>query len=698
LHNPTRMQINYCKNRFFIYFIPLLFIIWILIVQHINGYFYLYSIDPGYPYLINGLGISIFDFSRIGHVDHPGTPFQILTAIFLRITHFFAGQGSIVDDVIARPEMYLAFSSAYLTIITSLIILWLGYITYRLTQDKLSTIIIQSSLFLHVYIMDVLSTYIPERLLVILILLFIGLILKYFYDIKYSPEKFAIYSGLLMAIAVITKISFLPIVIIGYIILKNKKTRLIYSISFIVSSVLSLLPIYKKLSYFKRFVFGLITHDGLYGKGEEQIINPDIFIHNIYLIFKQNISYSIVFVLSVLVIIFFFIVPEIRKKQKNEFLMLIAFVVIGFIGTIIVAKHYKNHYLMPQITFSGLIYFLILNLLKKNSRFKYWNVPLGIVFLSLIAVPLFAGNIHYKRRAETQKEKQLFAEFCRNNISGNDYFLLEPTWLSGPIPENGLIFGFSYAAKNNLYYNSIENYYPNVLTWEGDDRPLRFFRMIDANIQTILRSGKSIYILSTPLRHASMLCNYLERKADSAGISFARDTAFSNVINNKYLINYSNLSNWKTVASGTCGFENKDNDLLFTNAGDIALTGLSHLSSKSKCNGIRSAILNNRMQMSPSFRITGIAEGDYLEFSIKHSIQNTGEDHGEFVISSNSLNPYKITETYNSPEIKPGWILQRINVEITKQPKDSIITCCFTYSGKDEIYIDDFAFKHMSEY
>lgn len=98
-------------NKALIYFIPVISILWSLYLIHLAGPFYLNRIDPEFPYLVNGLNCARLDFSRIGHIDHPGTPFQLLTGIFIRITYWIAGQGTVVEDVITRPEFYLSWPS-----------------------------------------------------------------------------------------------------------------------------------------------------------------------------------------------------------------------------------------------------------------------------------------------------------------------------------------------------------------------------------------------------------------------------------------------------------------------------------------------------------------------------------------------------------------------------------------------------------
>ena len=89
-----------------------------------NGPFYLTRIDPDYVYLLNGLNSGIFRFDRIGHVDHPGTPFQIFLGASIDLIHMFSGRGNVVEDVLTRPEFYMRNSSHILAIVFAFFLLW----------------------------------------------------------------------------------------------------------------------------------------------------------------------------------------------------------------------------------------------------------------------------------------------------------------------------------------------------------------------------------------------------------------------------------------------------------------------------------------------------------------------------------------------------------------------------------------------
>ncbi len=199
------------RNKKLIFIIPSLFVVWSLYLFHLYGPFYLSRIDPEYVYLLNGLNCSILDFVRIGHVDHPGTPFQLITGLFIRIVYWAAGHGTVVDDVISRPEFYLGWSSFLLTMLTAGVTLWIGKVVIRNGGNFIDVLILQSSVFLNVILIDLPARYIPDRILLVYTLILVGLCVKYFYEEKYTSRKFAVHSGILMGIGFITKFNFLPI-------------------------------------------------------------------------------------------------------------------------------------------------------------------------------------------------------------------------------------------------------------------------------------------------------------------------------------------------------------------------------------------------------------------------------------------------------------------------------------------------------
>ena len=205
--------------------------------------------------MLNGLNCAILEFDRIGHVDHPGTPFQLITGFFIWIIYFVFGHGSVVEDVFSNPEMYFAWSAFFLTLITAGVLYWLGKIILKYTNDLFGAIILQSSLFFSFFLIDVPYRYFPDRLLIIIMLIIIGLCLKLFYG-NLKIRKFTIWSGILMGMGFVTKFVFLPFLIIPVIVIKNWKEKFRYLIILSISCVIFFLPVLNKFNYFRNFIIG----------------------------------------------------------------------------------------------------------------------------------------------------------------------------------------------------------------------------------------------------------------------------------------------------------------------------------------------------------------------------------------------------------------------------------------------------------
>jgi len=112
------------KIKLFVF--PAIAILWGIYIFFFFDPFYSRSIDPEFPYLINGLNCAQLRFNFIGHFDHPGTPFQVFNGIVIKITHLVSGKGDIAQDVFARPEHYMNAISTALLLLQAILIFVVG--------------------------------------------------------------------------------------------------------------------------------------------------------------------------------------------------------------------------------------------------------------------------------------------------------------------------------------------------------------------------------------------------------------------------------------------------------------------------------------------------------------------------------------------------------------------------------------------
>lgn len=684
-------------RKIWIFIIPAIVLIWSIFFLQLSGPFYQTRIDPDYVYLLNGLNCATLEFSRIGHIDHPGTPFQVITGIFIRITHLVAGQGPVVDDVISRPELYLTVLAFYLSLLTALTLLWLGQMVMKFRNDYAGAVILQLSVFLNIFLIDIPCRYIPDRMLSLVVLFFTGICIRYFYGNNYSDRKFAVHSGILMGLGFITKFNFLPILIIPLFVVKKMKERVIYVLTLIISSVVFFLPVHNQFSYFRRFITSIIKHDGLYGGGSKQVFNFDNFWQNSILIFRQNTAFSITLALALLAVAMILLNPLKRNLLRKELFYLVSMILAALIGTVITAKHFKDYYIIPVITLTGFSTYILLIITRSYFKSKYTGYAFLLLILYFLYLPASYQYHPYKDRPKNIYNHVLTSDFINKNVSRDDYFLVEPIWMSGTLIANGMAYALSYVGHNHYYFNDFERYYPNVLTWNGKDRPLQFLRMVEASNESIFKSGKNIFVLSTPGRNAGIIGNYIDSCAALRGIAFEHDTAYHNSTINNTIIRYRNLSGWHEAGYYKVGFERFNGNYVFTDDEHYSFPGQVSISDQFASNGYHSYRLDSDHPKSPEISIPGVSVGDFIEITLKRK-RNKSEEKG------NLLMGIKVPDGIYKPlangqlvsVIHSDWEMVRLNVEITEVSGEGSVTCFYEGSKNNVEYIDDFVVRHFT--
>ena len=683
------------SNKIYLYIIPVFIVLWGVFVNYFSGPFFLNRIDPEFPYLLNGLNVAYPDFARIGHTDHPGTPFQLFTGILIRIIYWISGSENIVESVISDPELYLLWSSILLTIITALIVLIIGKVVYKNSGSLFGSFILQSTLFLNIVLIEVFSRYNPDRALIIYTLFFVIVCYKFLYQEKFSSRKMALYSGIIMGLGFITKVSYLPMLIIPFILISSFKNRLLYIGTFIIVSFILLLPVLNRFNDIYHFVIGMATHDGLYGKGDEQIINIDSFLRNLYLILIINISFCVILILSIRAFIRMMIKRELRIHHYKEFLLLLAFILCTLISILLVAKHFKNYYLAPVLTMAGIMFYVFW---KLNEKIKYSRLIFTSLLIVLVGISIFYFAKKVPYGIINNQAIEVSRIYFEDHIPPNSYLLIESTWNPAPFIENGLVYGNVYVRYSYKYYRDYKKVYPNVYTYEGRNLPLKYFNMINVNTEAILKSGQEVFIYSNPLRNSGEIIAYLKDQAYKANIELAIDTVFHNDYNKEFFIKVKNASNWRIINNQKCGFEKHDVFSLLTDDELNPVHGNYKFDSIEVYRGLKSVVLDSIHWFSPKFKLYNIVEGDYIEVAIKIKTETDNED---WSLGVSSEKPYLDDFYYLQREsvgyITDQWQIVRLSFTVPKQPADSIVDVFFQYNGKEEIYLDDFEVTHFSD-
>jgi hypothetical protein len=167
-------------GSFQLFIVPLI-ILALGVIHQINMHaFFMYWSDPGYAYLFNGLNFACFDH-HVGHLDHPGTPLQILCAAVIRFHYLFSGSGGIPEDVIAHPESYLTSISWVMMLLITTVTAWSGFYLYRRNRSIGDAVLIQATPLLSYVCIRFVPVVACEGLLISALLLMAAISYTYVY-------------------------------------------------------------------------------------------------------------------------------------------------------------------------------------------------------------------------------------------------------------------------------------------------------------------------------------------------------------------------------------------------------------------------------------------------------------------------------------------------------------------------------------
>ncbi len=645
--------------------IPVLYLAWSLQLNLMGGAFSMSRSDPEYPYLLNGLNCASLQFHNIGHTDHPGTPFQMLTGVFIRVTHLVTGQGPVTTDVLSRPEMYLSASSFYLSLITFFLLFWLGRIAIRNKGELTGAVILQSSFLLSAVLIDMPIRYNPDRILVIYNLILAGITVRFLFSENLSAARYAIYAGIIGGIGFATKFNYLPVLIIPFLVIPDYRNRAWYALSVLGAFIAGILPILGKFKDFRKFLSGVITHDGLYGGGSEKVINLKAFIHNFIELLARNPAFVVILILSIAMLLFFLFNHKKYSADSRQLSLLEGFVYASVIGFILVSKHFKVYYFAPVLSLCGLVLYTVRlipdqELLKEKHR----TTPVLALTALLVIISLIPLPAQYKSRLAQKRAIQKTARFYAGNVTRNDLLFVEPTWLSGPMPENALAYGISYVAQRNEFFREYRTLYPNVLTWEGVGKDPALFRTATADPESILFSGRDLYIYSSEGRNAGILMHYLDSLSGRIGTRISRDTVFTNPDNGDRVIRIRNAEGWKT------------------------LDDLKRIADPRK--------LSKSSPVTETEQLTGVTAGDYIEITLQ--VLGNDKASGARIIArspESDKDGIYFEDSGSLQNTGNGWQFLRLRGKVSSTPKDGRLLCQVYYPGSGEITVQDLEIRHM---
>ncbi|HLO58375.1 MAG TPA: hypothetical protein VK179_06510 [Bacteroidales bacterium] len=425
------------------------------------------GIDPEFNYLFNGILLSHLKF-HLNAIGHPGTPIQVLIAVVSRVIHLFRPGGTLWDDVILNPDIYIRSVLYTAAVINASVLFFTGRFMYRKTGSLIASLIIQLTPFAFVLTLEESNRMMPELIMPSIICLWIILLIKV---LKNDDSRYPLLFGLLASFSLSDKLTFIPFVFLPMFLIQGAKSKLNYMGWLIVSFLVFAFPVMFNSHKFITWVTDLFTHKGVYGSGEKGIIDWNTFVNNLRFILGNTIQILIPVAFLIVLTVYMALSGKIKKRA----IYLVAGLIFVFaLQYAITAKHFAFYYLTPTLLMAVFAGYLVYELLKGTLRpaiLKWLPEVLLLVFgimLLVINVPKVVHQLNDMAERKSIKQ-EAFLKF--EPILKNSPRIIAPDYFGCSSPEYALMFGLHESGRyNKIVLAEIEKHYPGTtfyLEW-GD--------------------------------------------------------------------------------------------------------------------------------------------------------------------------------------------------------------------------------------
>lgn len=499
--NPIIFFKNHTFKLLVISIVPILIILFGFYLKNSQPSNYLYCVDPEYCYLFNALNFA--HLQHPFHIDHPGTPLQMLSSIIIRIVHIFHNSNITLDeDVFSNPDLFIYSINICTIILSSVMLFLLGLFTLKWTHDLTSAFFLQLTPFSSYIIISLFDRLIPENLLIPVTLLLILLIISNLNssNTKNNILKFIILFSALIGFGTAVKITFVPFFIIPLFLIPGVINKLKYSILSIVFFSLFAYPIFFRWVDFRNWVESLFIHSGQYGAGPSNLIDKHIFITNIKtIIFQEQIFTFSLLIFIITSSIYFITYFKFKLKEDKYFNALLGITVTMILILIMVAKQYKNYYITPGLLLVVPGIYLTIYIYNRRLGFKSnWIIIPGLLIFILCLYHFQIKNV-FKFSATRHENKEHYMESygIDKKYTGKPILMI-CNYTGSAFKQYALLFGIVWTGGSDTkmhkwYAATLSKMYPDAYIYKSYDNLFSDWSNSFSFI-TLLKKYKQVYL------------------------------------------------------------------------------------------------------------------------------------------------------------------------------------------------------------
>jgi len=468
---------------FLLLLIPLSLIYLGFQLRSAGGPFSLVATDPEFIFLFSGIALTMGHLDLF--IDQPGTPLQVMEGITARIIHLFRPGTSFPEDVLQHPDLYLHIISICIILIVAAGVFLVGYVIYRRTGNLPAALFLQFAPFVAEQVFSALERAMIEPLFIPFFALFFAYL---WLDARQQLPShglaarrvwmYAIISGLGLSM----KFNFVSFLLLPLFMLRNWKEKGSYTFLTAVFFYLFTFPLFTKTSDFFRWIKALVLHSGVYGTGESNVLDLSQFLSHLGTIAHEKKILFTVILAGILILLASYLLP-LRNKMKGSALpsLLAGMLVAEILGIFIVAKHYSERYLIPELLMIIPLLLVCIQMFirmipERFRRVEYLLYALMVYLIAIHPQTFRQHRMYLPLKKKTYEAKLESIRFLRQLPAPDALLLSSDNW--SICPEYGLFFGMLMTpAGSRIFGQTLSEIYPNTYLFKEYDG--RFFDWFD---------------------------------------------------------------------------------------------------------------------------------------------------------------------------------------------------------------------------
>ncbi len=447
------------RNASLLLVAPVLFLFLHALFSEARGPFYLaVHYDPEYAYLFNGLNL----ISGVApeHVDHPGIPLQIFAAACIKLANFGSATNATIQTVLAQSETYLKGLNSALMVCYLLAQLLSGVLVWRKTGSMAGALLLQATPFLLADDFVETVRFRPELMILVLALVMAATL--YIHVLREDRESNGIICllGFLAATGLVSKINFLPLILLPLFSLRTGRDRAVYIVSGSLFTGLWLLILIPQFHRITTWIAALATRQGQYGTGDAGLFGahyPQFLAQ--FVVARPIFFFLLALSIGAVVHTYGWRWNKAAAQEKRLAKLLGGLVLAQFVVYLMAGKFGQERYLVPAVAFCGLNCVLLLGLVRHwedsaMTRGRLRQMCVGLVIFVACCSAIGLRNLRplvAKHRDRHTEMAQALEKYSPTETIVHYYgcsSLYHALW-----------FGNTYSGRR--YSRVIENQFPN---------------------------------------------------------------------------------------------------------------------------------------------------------------------------------------------------------------------------------------------